>query len=52
MGLRIDTFRFNIMIVLSFAIVLYILLYAELLRRIIAFFEKLKASKRRALKHK
>jgi len=52
MGLRIDTFRFNIMMVLSFTIVLYILLHAELLRRIIAFFEKLQASKRRALRHK
>jgi len=39
LGLRVDTFRFNILLVLSLVIVLYIMLYTELLRRMIMFFE-------------
>jgi hypothetical protein len=38
MGYRVDTFRFNILLVLSSIIVLYILLHTEALRRIILFF--------------
>ncbi|NLE35650.1 MAG: ABC transporter permease, partial [Bacteroidales bacterium] len=38
MGYRADTFRFNIFLVLSSIIVLYILLHTEALRRIILFF--------------
>ena len=35
MGLRVDTFRFNILLVVSMVIVLYVMLYTELLKRII-----------------
>lgn len=38
MGLRVDTFRFNILLVLFSAIILYIMLYTEMLKRIITFF--------------
>ncbi len=46
MGLRIDTFRFNILLVLSSVIVLYIMLYTELLKRIVLFFESSGRKKR------
>jgi hypothetical protein len=39
MGLRVDTFRFNILLVFSMIIVLYVTLYTELLKRIIMSFE-------------
>ncbi|MBK7731769.1 MAG: ATP-binding cassette domain-containing protein [Bacteroidales bacterium] len=39
MGLRVDTFRFNILLVFSMIIVLYATLYTELLKRIIMSFE-------------
>jgi hypothetical protein len=45
MGLKTDTFTFNIMLVLLFTIVLYILLYYEVLKRIISFFESLRLQK-------
>jgi len=44
-GLRIDTFTFNTMLVLFSVIILYILLYFEVLRRIIRFFEGLRFQK-------
>ncbi len=50
MGMRIDTFRFNIMLVLSFVIVLYVLLYTESLRRMINFFERSRFQKKRSVK--
>jgi hypothetical protein len=45
MGLKIDTYTFNIMLVLFFTLVLYILLYYEVLKRIISFFESLRLQK-------
>jgi hypothetical protein len=46
LGLKVDTFTFNIVLVFLFAIVLYVLLYYEVLRRIISFFAGLKLQKR------
>jgi ABC-type multidrug transport system ATPase subunit len=46
LGLTIDTFTFNTMLVLFSVIVLYILLYFEVLRRIIRYFENLRFQKR------
>jgi ABC-type multidrug transport system ATPase subunit len=40
MGLRIDTFRFNILLVLFSVIILYITLYTEALRRMITLFDR------------
>ena len=48
MGLRIDSFRFNILLVLSSVIILYIMLYTEVLKRIIMFFETPGRKKRKA----
>jgi hypothetical protein len=45
MGLKTDTFTFNIMLVLFFTLVLYILLYYEVLKRIISFFESFRFQK-------
>jgi hypothetical protein len=45
MGLKTDTFTFNIMLVFFFTIVLYVLLYYEVLKRIINFFESLRFQK-------
>lgn len=42
MGLTIDTYRFNITLVLSSLIILYIMLYTETLRRVISRIEKLR----------
>jgi hypothetical protein len=47
MGLTVDTFRFNIFLVLTSIIVLYITLYAQALKRTIAFFEKLRFQKKK-----
>jgi hypothetical protein len=47
MGLTVGTFRFNILLVLSSLIVLYILLYHGTLRRLIMFFENTGFEKRR-----
>ncbi|MGB8358058.1 MAG: ATP-binding cassette domain-containing protein [Bacteroidales bacterium] len=41
-GLKVDTYTFNILLVLLFTVVLYALLYYEVLRRIISFFESRK----------
>ncbi len=46
LGLRVDTFRFNILLVFSSVIILYIMLYTELLRRITLFFESTGRKKR------
>ena len=46
MGLRVDTFRFNILLVLSTVIVLYVMLYTELLKRIIMSFKTSRRKKR------
>jgi hypothetical protein len=46
MGLTVDTFSFNILLVLASIIVLYILLYAQALRRTISYFEKLRFQKK------
>jgi len=46
MGLRVDTFRFNILLVLSSVIILYIMLYTEVLRRMIMFFDRTGQKKR------
>ncbi|MCK7537463.1 MAG: hypothetical protein MZV63_44160 [Marinilabiliales bacterium] len=46
MGLTLDTFRFNIYLVLISIIVLYIMLYTEALRRIISYFDSLRFQKR------
>jgi hypothetical protein len=46
LGLTIDTFTFNTMLVLFSVILLYILLYFEVLRRIIRYFENLRFQKR------
>ncbi len=48
MGLTLDTFRFNIYLVLISIIVLYIMLYTEALRRIISYFDSLSFQKKRA----
>ena len=48
MGLRIDTFRFNILLLLSSVIILYIMLYTEILRRMIIFFDRTGQKKRNA----
>ncbi len=45
LGIRIDTFTFNTMLVLFSVIVLYIFLYFEVLKRIIRYFENLKFQK-------
>lgn len=47
MGYRIDTYRFNIFLVLSSLIILYIMLYTEALRRIISRIERLRFQKRK-----
>ncbi len=41
-GLKVETYTFNILLVLLFTVVLYALLYYEVLRRIISFFESRK----------
>jgi hypothetical protein len=46
MGLRVETFRFNILLVLSSVIILYIMLYTEALRRMIMFFDRTGQKKR------
>ena len=46
MGLRIDTFRFNILLVLSTVIILYVMLYTDILKRIIISFEASERKKR------
>ncbi|MCU0459501.1 MAG: ATP-binding cassette domain-containing protein [Bacteroidales bacterium] len=46
MGLTVDTFRFNILLVLSSVILLYIMLYTEMLKRIITFFSNFSFRKR------
>jgi hypothetical protein len=45
-GIRVDTFTFNTMLVLFSVIILYGLLYFEVLRRIIRYFENLRFQKR------
>ncbi len=45
-GLKIDTFTFNILLVLLFTMVLYVLLYYEALGRIISFFASRKLQKK------
>ena len=45
MGLKADTYTFNIVLVLLFTLFLYILLYFEVLKRIISFFETLRLQK-------
>jgi hypothetical protein len=45
-GLKIDTFTFNILFVLLFTVVLYVRLYYEVLGRIISFFESRKLQKK------
>jgi hypothetical protein len=45
MGLKTDTYTFNIILVLLFTLVLYILLYFEVLKRIISSFEGLRFQK-------
>jgi len=42
MGLTVDTFTCNILLVLASIMVLYILLYAQALRRTISYFEKVR----------
>jgi hypothetical protein len=49
MGYSVDTYRFNIILVLSSTIILYIMLYTEMLRGIIRFFETSLFQKRRNL---
>ncbi len=41
LGLKVDTFRFNILLLFASLIVLYILLYAEVLKKVVLFFDKL-----------
>ncbi|MRR24272.1 hypothetical protein EG830_14970 [bacterium] len=48
MGVRVDTFRFNILLVLSSVIILYVMLYTEILRRMIMFFDRTGQKKRSA----
>jgi hypothetical protein len=45
MGRKTDTFTFNIVLVLFFTLVLYILLYFDVLKRIISFFGNLRLQK-------
>ena len=45
-GLTIDTYTFNIVLVFLFTLVLYVLLYYEVLGRIISFFESRKLQKK------
>jgi ABC transport system ATP-binding/permease protein len=45
LGRKIDTYIFNISLVLLSTIILYITLYCELLGRVVRFFEKLKLQK-------
>lgn len=45
-GIRVDTFTFNTILVLFSVIILYGLLYFEVLRRIIRYFENLRFQKR------
>ncbi len=52
MGVRVDTYRFNIILVLSSVIVMYILLYTEALRRLVMSFERTGLGKKRRLKQK
>jgi len=52
MGLRVDTFRFNLILVLSSFIVLYILLYTEALRRLVMSFERTGLGKKRRVNQK
>jgi ABC-type multidrug transport system ATPase subunit len=46
MGLTVDTFSFNIILVLASIIVLYIMLYAQTLKRIISYFESFRLQKK------
>jgi ABC-type multidrug transport system ATPase subunit len=46
MGFRVDTFIFNIALVLFSTVVLYVLLYFEVLRAVISFFGHLKTQKK------
>jgi ABC-type multidrug transport system ATPase subunit len=46
MGLTVDTFRFNILLVLFSLVILYVMLYTETLRRIVLYFENLRFKKR------
>ena len=48
MGYTIDTYRFNMFLVLSSLIILYIMLYTEALRRVISRIESLRFQKKRA----
>jgi hypothetical protein len=48
MGYTIDTYRFNILLLLFSLIILYIMLYTEALRRIISRIERLRFQKKRA----
>jgi len=50
MGSNIDTFRFNILLVLASVIILYVMLYTEILRRVIRFFEDSLFQRRRRRK--
>ncbi len=45
MGLKVDTYTFNIVLVLLFTLVLYALLYFNVLKRIISFFESRRLQK-------
>ena len=45
-GYKTDTFTFNIVLVLFSTLVLYILLYYEVLKRIISFFGNLRVQKK------
>jgi len=45
-GLKIDTFTFNIFVVLFSTLILYIILYYELLAKIVRFIEKFRLRKR------
>jgi hypothetical protein len=45
MGLKIDTYTFNIVLVLLFTLILYVLLYFNVLKRIISFFESRRLQK-------
>jgi ABC-type multidrug transport system ATPase subunit len=51
-GLKVDTFRFNILLVLSSVIALYIILYTEALRRLVMFFERTRFGKQRRANQK
>ena len=46
LGLRVDTFTFNIVLVLFSTVLLYLLLYFEVLRKAILFFGSLKPQKK------